>query len=155
MLAFRVMQSWCLEKGEYNCPYLWSQLRGGICEGWGGAQVKMPDEDCPCEDCKPLIILLPICTKSHNPQPGRQLLLDPGNGRDAVSKVMLLQVGKVAVLWMSPESSSVWQGPQSYWPLILWTGLWGLYVLKNLKRLVQKWVDSLNQMWSRGGGLGL
>lgn len=67
----------------------------------------------------------------------------------AVFKVMLLQVGKVAVLWTSQESSSLWQGHQSFWLLILWGGLWGLHVFKNLERLAQKWVDCPSKMWSQ------
>lgn len=66
--------------------------------------MKMPDKtDRPYEDRKPLIVLLPLCTEATTPSPtGRQLLLDPGNGGCCV-QVMLLQVGKVDILWMSLE----------------------------------------------------
>lgn len=55
--------------------------RGNICEGWGDAQVKMPDEtDCPYEDPEPPVTVLPLCTEATDPRPTRRLLLlGPGN----------------------------------------------------------------------------
>lgn len=94
----------------------------------------------------PRSLSLPLCAEAAAPNPTcRQLLLDPGNGGDAVSKVMLLQVGKVAVLWRA----ALFVRDLSYWSLIFWTGLSGLYVFKRVERLAQKWVVSLRKMWSQ------